>query len=356
MKKMFLSIVAIGLALMANAQQTEKQMATLQHGEQTKVYYGPSAFVSAYNAAADTLDVITLSSGEFDVPTQISKSIAVYGVGFENIDSLGIKMTYLRSGLKLIPANITDGDGETIKAAKRVNGVHLEGLRINGDITLDNNSDVAIHNLNVVKCRLAHLGYSVACYDNTIRQCVIHEGTSGNYASNLLISDCYLHGSSYSTYYECIKGFSSTSTILVDHCILKNTGSRYCSPCMHTNNIFIGSQTLINAASTVQSCMFVDGASFSGVMSVDNQTGLKGAAVWAAEGEDGEYSADKDFALKYPERYVGNDGTEIGLHGGVYAWNKIPCIPRITSCTLDTKDAANGTIRVSIQAEAQTKE
>lgn len=350
---MFLSIIAVGLSLMANAQQTEKQMATLQHGEQTTVFYGPDAFKSAYNAAADTLDVITLSSGEFNVPSQISKSVAVYGVGFENVDSLGIKMTYLRSGLKLIPANITDGDGEIIAAAKRVNGVHLEGLRINGDITLDNNSDVPIHNLEVVKCRLNRLYYIVACYDNVIRQCVIHSGILGRYADNLLVSNTYLHGRDYS---GCIKGFGTTSVISISHCLLKNHYNEMNNTALYTNNIFIGGNTNIDAASTVRNCMFVDNASFSGVMSVDNFKGLKGAAVWAAEGEDGEYSENKDFALKYPEKYIGTDGTEIGLHGGVYVWNKIPCIPRITECTLDTKDAANGTIRVSIKAEAQTKE
>ena len=66
--------------------------------------------------------------------------------------------------------------------------------------------------------------------------------------------------------------------------------------------------------------------------------------------------AEKDFALKYPKKHTGNDGTEIGLHGGTYAWNKIPLIPRITSYELDTSNAANGTIKVSIKAEAQTKE
>ena len=317
------------------------------------MFYGPDAFVSAYDAAADTLDVITLSSGEFNVPSAISKSIAIYGVGFENDDELGSKMTYLRSGITLIPADAVDGDGETVHAAKRVNGVHLEGLRINGWISLSNNSNEPIHNLSVVKCRLYGMEYHIDCYDNTIRQCVIHSGVSGNFANNLLISNCYLHGSGYN---GCIRNFQSTSTISVNHCIMRNGYTTVCRPGLYTNNVIIGSQTMIDGASTVQYNMFVDGASFSGIMASNNWNELKGAAVWALEGEDGEYAEDKDFALKYPEKYVGNDGTEIGLHGGEYAWNKIPCIPRITECTIDTKDAANGTIRVSIKAEAQTKE
>ena len=87
-----------------------------------------------------------------------------------------------------------------------------------------------------------------------------------------------------------------------------------------------------------------------------NWYGVQNAGLWAAEGEDGTYAEDKDFALKYPNRYMGNDGTQVGLHGGTYAWNKIPVLPRITECTIDTSDVPNGTLKVSIKAEAQTKE
>ena len=98
------------------------------------------------------------------------------------------------------------------------------------------------------------------------------------------------------------------------------------------------------------------GCDYTSDISEGNWSNLATAGVFAAEGEDGEYAAGKDFALKYPKKHVGNDGTEIGLHGGTYAWNKIPLIPRITSYELDTSNAANGTIKVSIKAEAQTKE
>jgi hypothetical protein len=95
---------------------------------------------------------------------------------------------------------------------------------------------------------------------------------------------------------------------------------------------------------------------YKGPLGENNWVGLDNASVWATEGEDGSYAETKDFALKDPSLYIGTDGTEVGLHGGAYPWNKIPSIPRITECTIDTENAANGTIKVSIKAEAQTKE
>ena len=60
-------MAAISL-LAAKAQNNELPTATLQHGEQTMVFIGVDAFKNAYEAAADSGDVITLSSGLFNAP------------------------------------------------------------------------------------------------------------------------------------------------------------------------------------------------------------------------------------------------------------------------------------------------
>lgn len=357
MKKLFLSIAAAALTLTVNAQQTEKQMATLQHGDQTQVFYGPDAFISACDAAADTLDVITLSSGEFNVPSTISKSIAIYGVGFENDKATQTDKTYLNGSLKFIPANTIDGDGQTIQSGVRVNGVHLEGLYC-GSLILGSNNATPIHNLELVKCRFSGINFEVENYDCVIRQCYVSGSIYGKYtysyvtkypacnAHNLLISNSYLD---YQIY-----GFINSSTLLVQHCIYRGATEAYT---VYTPYTFIGNicYTSLPSGSTSYNNIFVG----SGTPTQDehsNWSGVSNADLWEVEGEEGGYAEDKNFALKNPGNYVGNDGTEIGLHGGEYAWNKIPCIPRITECTIDTKDAANGTIKVSIKAEAQAKE
>ena len=345
MKKLFISIVAVGMAMTASAQQTDKQMATLQHGDKTTVYYGIDAFVSAYNAAADTLDVITLSSGEFNVPSTISKSIAVYGAGFERDTITGTDRTYLNKQVILVPDNMVDETGQTVKAARHVNGVCLEGLYINGIIWLQSNSATPIHNLIISKCQFNTIQFDVSSYNCTIKQSVFNQTASyERHTENMLFSNCHIRGYIYS--------FEASSTVVIDHCVIRNADGGIGGEYTYKNSILY---MFPRSGYTANNCVFV--GSGTPIQDINgNWTGVSNDDLWAAEGEDGSYSEKKDFALKYPERYVGNDGTEIGLHGGIYAWNKTPCIPRITECTIDTENASNGTIKVSIKAEAQTKE
>ena len=343
-------LVAAAVSMAAAAQQTDKQMATLQHGDKTSVYYGIDAFVQAYNDAADTLDVITLSSGEFNVPTYISKSIAIYGAGFEKDPVSGIERTYFNRDIILRAVWNEEG-----QLQNTVNGVRIEGVCSKGSLRI---IDAPVYNLEVVKCQFSDIYFGVDSYDCVIRQCYI-EGTVFGVtvspgkdrepavnANNLLIANCYLKSQVY--------GFYPSSTLLIDHCLYKGYVGNYIFYPSYTFNGNIICQG-VPSGSILTNNVFVSG----GNPSFDddgNWFGLTNEELWAVEGEDGTYAENKDFRLKNPDLYRGTDGTEIGLHGGTYAWNKIPCIPRITDCTIDTKDAANGTIKLSIKAEAQTKE
>lgn len=353
MKKIFSILITSCLALAIHAQSTDKQVATLQYGDQTRVFYGIDALKQAYDAAPDTLGVITLSSGEFNVPRPISKSITIYGAGFENDTVTGTKQTYLNGYIQLKPADSQDEDGNTIKAGKRVNGVHIEGVHINGNISAESNNNEPIHKLNITKSKCSGITFVVDCYNCVIKQSVITGDlySNTNTAYNLLISNCHFIGGYYGSQNNL--KFSSTSTILIDHCILGKFWSN--ATFRYTNNIF--TNYYISTGSVGANNIFISSSGTSTTTSTDgNWYDMRAQGVWADETEDGTYAEGKDFALKYPKRYIGTDGTEIGLHGGIYAWNKIPSTPRITECIIDTKDAANGTLKLSIKAEAQTKE
>lgn len=348
MKKFFFSFLVALTTLTANAQKTDKQMATLQHGNQTLVFYGIDAFNQAYEAAADTLDVITLSSGEFNSPGYIHKSITVYGAGIEDDETTGTNRTHISGYTYLEPADTEDEDGNIIKGGKHVNGIRFEGLYFEDGINCQNNNNVPIYNLSIVKCYIRWIYFSTSCYNATIRQSIIQETVSGDLkATNLLITNSWIGNS--------IHSFNHASTIKVDHCICNNIyygNWNYYGPYEYTNNIMFSTPEY---GAIARNNVFI-GCEYTSDISEGNWGNLATAGVFAAEGEDGSYAAEKDFALKYPKKHVGTDGTEIGLHGGTYAWNKIPLIPRITSYELDTSNAANGTIKVSIKAEAQTKE
>lgn len=350
MKKFLSAVATAALSLFAQAQNTDAPMATLQHGDQTRVWMGVDAFIKAYEAAADSADVITLSSGNFQVPNKISKSFRLYGAGCEDDPATGTKATVLHNALRFIPADITNEDGETVKAGRKVNGLHLEGIQV-PSIHFERNEWTPVENLTIAKCRInGDLHFYIDTKNVTIRQSIISNNGSIVSENWLLHTNLFVTNS-----YTCtadVHNLNNESTIYFDHCIVKSNlwGTVLC-----TNSILYNP---LQSGSTSKNNIFVGTVSIgNGVQdSNNNWTGIANAGVYAAEGEDGTYAKDKTFELKYPKKYVGTDGTEIGLYGGNYPWNKIPCTPRIMESNIDTKTSADGKLKVSIKVEAQTKD
>ena len=85
-----LLLVAVGTT---NA-LAQTQVATLQHGDDVSAFYGANAFVEAHTAAADG-DIVTLSSGTFNAPSQITKAITLRGAGVVSDTVAGTAPTLL---------------------------------------------------------------------------------------------------------------------------------------------------------------------------------------------------------------------------------------------------------------------
>lgn len=338
----------------AKAQNNEMPTATLQHGDQTLVFTGKTAFQAAYEAAADSGDVITLSSGTFTFSGDknnktISKSLSVYGAGFENDTITGATSTRISvvddGSMCLGSTDVTseDEDGNIITRVRIAEFCHFEGF-----VTGRFNVHSQLKNITMTKVGFESLGidqnFSVA--NIAIRQCHFSNLSCGpnTAVANLYISNSHL----YDAYLR------PNITGKMDHCIATGDvegGSWFVSNSIlykslyegstATNNIFVGLNSSVGG----------------GVQNMGtNWTNVANAGVWAAEGEDGSYAENKTFELKYPDKYIGSDGTQVGLHGGDYPWNKIPSTPRIVESNIDTKTSADGKLKVNIKVEAQTKE
>lgn len=344
MKRRIFTVAMAAISLLAaKAQNNELLTATLQHGEQTKVFIGVDAFKNAYEAAANSGDVITLSSGLFNAPSNITKSLSVYGTGFEDDEATGTKATVIGGSIILRHGDINDSDGNVIKEGRKVNGCRFEGIALNY-ISLESETNDII----ISKCKFGTLSGKVITTNLTVKQCVGLDITGGyNYSvvfNNLYIVNSHLDKVSY---------IDHRSTIQVDHCII--TGGMYGVAVLCTNSILYHSPNSGDA--TAKNNIFVNTTIDKNVQNMNNNwTNVADAGVWAEENADGSYAEDKTFELKYPEKYVGTDGTQIGLHGGLYPWNKIPGTPRIVESNIDTKTSAEGKLKVSIKVEAQTKE
>lgn len=318
----------------ATAQTTDALVATLQHGDETKVFTGTDAFINAYNAAADSADIITLSSGTFNSPNYVRKSITVYGAGWEN-DSNGTAPTYISGDLNLQNRDIVDEEGNSIKGGGKLSGLHFEGLYFHNDLNFRENNDTWLTNMTFKKCYFSR-AYTQSVTENIrFEQCYTNTDIGSNYFhKNMHISNCR---------FACVSA-TTESSIFVENSILVSTWMS--DAAFYSNCIIYG---YLEQGSTANRNIFVArNSAGSGV--------LENEANWYNIQESGIFAdgaiANRTFELKYPNKYIGTDGTQVGVHGGRYPWSKIPATPRIVESNIDTETSAEGKLKVSIKVEA----
>ena len=350
MKKILCSIVALCCTIVAGA-QNEMVTAVLQHGDSETVYKGGTAFQQAYAAAVDN-DVITLSSGTFKrLSSSIEKVLAIYGAGFEDDAATSTAITAI------------DGDLYVGKADATLDGIHIEGLCVRGNLNAANNTSSSttaeLKNFTLQKCYITgNLHFNSNIETVTVKQCEIGSGiygTNNNTASGLTIANCYV--------WERIAGFSIDSRVHIDHCLTcrRYTSGRYSSDTYYfsqflwTNSI-LGNRSAydgwgdntIGEYSTVKNCIVI-GSSFNNTVISENCYINIALADVFNDGTDLNYSEDRTWKLKDENTYVGTDGTPIGPYGGD-GWNKVPATPVVKNLNATVNGANLG---VSYEAIAR---
>lgn len=325
MKKILLSIIALCCTVVAWAQNSSQIVsAILQTGDETKVFYGQSALTNAYNAAENG-SVITLTSGLFNSPGNIQKSVSIYGVGFEDGISEGVTKTSIGGAINFIAGS----DGNNTQNAK------LEGVFINGNINVKQ-----VENLTIAKCQFTDLIFTGTNVNGVlVRQCYFANVNAKNYVlASLTVKNCYMAGYAYD--------ITSDSQVMFDHCIIVDGKySHACFPASYTNNIITHSWgdndnlTGLRYGSYAENNIFTRGAFSSNVISVNNFFGVNCDALFS-DADNIAYNANRKFTLKSPETYVGTDGTPVGVTGGDYPWYKVPSIPYVKNLNATVNGAS----------------
>lgn len=337
MKKTIFLLLAVLCHVAANAQTTDQLTATLKNGDQTTIFYGVESFKQAVDAAPESGSIITLSEGTFNVPEKITKSLSIYGVGFESsVLSEEPKVEMLPTTLQ---GNLMLGD-ET----KAPESFYIEGVNVAGEI---HTAKVLQSNFIMVKSACQHLRINAGLNNSIIRQSCIRSDLDGrnSVSDNLLVQNSYIWR---------IMDFATGSNVNVDHC-LQGGGQRYYNyvlpPLFYTNSYIAGTPS---DGATLHNCIIKISALSPLVM---NQNCWVYKEPWHIfdEGDNAhyiEYNAQYKYMLLNPELYVGTDGTLVGLHGGDYPWNKIPSVPRITERTVGHK-TTDGKLHIALKAETR---
>ena len=351
MKKFFLLMMACGVALWGRAQQgTDVLMATLQHGDEVSMYYGKTALEEAYTAAADSGDVVTLSAGRFTFSGYMQKSLTIVGNGFLSDMENGVFPTVITSRLQFKPRDVVDDDGETVTEAVKVDGVHLEGLKIENPVVYS--SSGTVRNLTIKKCLFTNpdsygrvLSLSTSTENVVIQQCVLGGCIDFWEEEQRNHQNFYIVGS----FVDWLKTPKEYCTIRIDHSIVRGN---------FLNNVNISNSIMecyTVSGSVVNNCIFLN-QNPSDLVGAGNWVNCKYAGIFEESMNDLAWDGVKTFKLKYPEEYIGTDGTQVGLYGGPYPYNPTPSIPQIKESHIDTTVAADGKLKVSVTVEAQTED
>lgn len=326
MKKLFVSLVALAMAAMSYAQST--LVATLTHGDNIKMFYGAYALQQAHAAAAHG-DIINLSAGAFQA-VKITKALTIRGAGAD-----GESTTYIINGFEIeIPTATTrrlSFEGVRLSNTTTVKGTLtnatflktiIDYISIDSDSKMTNGSFVNCRVYNVkyhgnstaqfVNCEVGHFyGISSATQGATFLNCNIRPYKNSSYAGwNLMCFAQFINCILFND--ECSNYSNLPSTSSAVNCVAVGPGNNF----------------VFNDLAARQNCGAADFNIF----------------------QDGKGWCDLTDEAK--AKYIGTDGTPVGMYGGMMPFGLIPTYPQITKMNVASKTSADGKLSVEIEVSA----
>lgn len=340
MKKTLLLALA---TLFASATFAQQQLATLNHNDSVSVFYGASALQQAHAAAVNG-DIIILSSGSFN-SVNITKAITIRGNGMEENLVAGISPTIINGDFAL---NITNDN---------TNHLRMEGLKMTGTVYRR-----ALTSPYFYKCRFnTFRSYSnpsmVGTMHNAIyTNCVFDFIQGGNdfQAYNTQYINCVIlknndYGQVNCTLRNCIADMNINYlqyyySVTCINCILylKNANSSGLNS--STSNCYscIG----INARTNISDQYFADTNHYN-----HNLNGLTDVFKYF----NGTYYDGVSFELQdsIAANVLGNDGTQVGVYGGMVPFNPRVNTPRYVNCSVAPHTTLDGKLSVDIEVVSE---
>lgn len=320
-------------------------VATLTHGDEITMYYGNGALYQAHNAAQSG-DVINLSGGSF-ASVKITKGITLRGTGIDDVSP-----TYL------------SGDFSIEVPSTETNRLTMEGIRCPGKITMSGDCS----NPYFVKCRFTNLySDSFSMKNATFVNCIIikcelkgsgtlqfinSDVTLGQlYPYGALFKNCLIESSGSGMYNKDISKSQIYNSIIyqtkytsdTDNSGSSNNERNFPSSTSCHNCVIIGYKYAIYRSDSGSSGNY-------GVHHDDTNAFTKVFKGY----EDGGSTLFYNYELtdEAKKKYLGDDGTEVGIYGGVLPYSSIPSYPRITKMNVANKTTADGKLSVEIEVSA----
>lgn len=322
MKKLFLILTSVFVSAYAMAQDTF--VATLEHNGQYTNFYNNTALTAAYEAAEDG-DVITLSSGTFTCPN-ITKGVTIRGIGLAQLEQN--KKTYISTAFDVYAQD----------ASRTVN---LEGLYLQNTMNIysDGSAETA-GTVNIIKtrCNAVNVLEKDSPTDTTtvkvnFYNCWMNGEFKSNSASytDIKVMNCYITGMcwtrrsevSNTIFRNCYLNFNNLYSMAYsafENCIIRCTGAYY---------YYYGQTTEIlpNTATAINSISFTNNnndrcnhSAFELISYSENCSYLgQNLDLATVFSDQANFILQEEFAKKY----LGTDGKEVGMYGGIGYTTKV---------------------------------
>lgn len=364
MKKILITFVAlVGFIIMGYARTN--LVATLSHNGQFTQYYGTNALTSAYNAAVDG-DIITLSPGEFSFYGKIEKGITLRGTGIETShDTYDAAKPYLTHITGSVSFYSKDNNSMTV----------IEGIRFSNFVYIHNtSSEKGQGTIKFIKNCFSSTVYAssdfretppnspvVRFYNNIMSSVRFDTYSQPDFKFyNCVISDLWNDGvgENSSAFYNCIITYRGVDTRYYELPFRRTDYFNFnnCIFCNLNTSSSWNNEGTLSSTSSCSNCLCISVSNsriFSYVFFNQNNKYTNNIADVFLTYRGNTWH--ETFALTETAKatYLGNDGTEIGVQGGVYPYNNKVQYPVITTLTSDAQTTKDGKLNVSIEVDGK---
>ncbi len=300
---------------------------------------GTLGFRNAY-IAANSGDTIYLPGGQFIAPDSIAKTLYVIGVGHHPGFTQATNKTFVTGDLRINPGatnsyfeGIHFAHRVTFKENRPINNVMFRRCRIDGEIAIRGTRTTPSLNTQFLECVIA----------------TTNTWLRGHNALGMVVSNCII------SFY----GFEQLQSSLIANNVFIRTAGwllENCSNNIVRNNIIRNDFFWAGTGNLITNNVFFRSQSApTGNTFYDNFVNVALTNFFESYDSSIEFSYAHDLRLKNPQNFVGTDGKQVGIFGGLYPFKagSVPFIPRIISRSISTSIDANGKVQVQIQVAAQ---
>ena len=309
-------------------------VATLYHDGDVTQFYGSNALQDAH-AAAVSGDIITLNSGIFNACT-ITKGITLRGACMSTtpeMEEQGMRNTIIQNTMHIqVPSTET----QTLK---------FEDLQIYNYLYVDSVPHISFTRVLASQ----HICTYAAINNFDAAQCSFYSvnSTSNDAATVYSFVNSAIAFTNYSLPYHvnadhCVIGCINASSGAYDG-VFKN--------CIFT--YYNGTSTSLPAGCAANYCVAISRSMFSRCTALECKTASMAELFNYNYNTNSYYGCfTNPLTEEASATYLGSDGTQVGIYGGILPFTMMPYNPVVTTCDIAGKTTVDGKLKVQIEVKS----